>query len=225
MAQILLLEDDQTIASFIQRGLEEAGMQVQAVSDGRDAREWLSVRSFDLAIVDLMVPGLDGMSLIRSLKSSRRRPLILILSARQDVQDRVQGLQEGADDYLTKPFAFAELLARVRALLRRGQPVHDDKKLVFGDLEIDLLAHKVTRLGREIELQNKEFLLLVYLVRHAEMVVSKTMIIENVWNYHFDPQTNIVEARISKLREKIDRGFPSRLIHTIKGAGYVLRQE
>lgn len=192
--QILVVEDDRKISDFIAKGMREAGFNVTCVADGDDALDLAQSREFDLAIVDLMIPGIDGMSLIRLLRRRKIAIPILILSARQDVEDRVQGLQTGADDYLTKPFAFSELLARVQALIRRGRGVTEPNQLKFADLTIDLLTRKVTRGDSVIELQNKEFQLLVYLMRHPNMVVSKTMIIENVWNYYFDPQTNIVEG-------------------------------
>ncbi|MCB1050224.1 MAG: response regulator transcription factor [Acidobacteria bacterium] len=223
--QILVVEDDRKISDFIAKGMREAGFNVTCVADGDDALDLAQSREFDLAIVDLMIPGIDGMSLIRLLRRRKIAIPILILSARQDVEDRVQGLQTGADDYLTKPFAFSELLARVQALIRRGRGVTEPNQLKFADLTIDLLTRKVTRGDSVIELQNKEFQLLVYLMRHPNMVVSKTMIIENVWNYYFDPQTNIVEARISRLRDKIDKPFAHKLIQTVKGVGYVLRED
>jgi len=182
-----------------------------------------TTEQFDVAIVDIMLPKLDGISLIEDLRRQGVNIPVLILSAKQSVSDRVAGLQSGGDDYLTKPFAFSELLARIQALIRRARSVAEPTALAVGDLEMDLLKREVSRAGTAIELQPREFALLEFLVRNADRVISKTMIMEHVWGYNFDPQTNVVEARISRLRDKIDKGFDKALIHTVRGVGYVLR--
>lgn len=223
--KILLIEDDQKIARFIIQGLNQEGYRVTHVADG-DAGYYAAVaEDFALAIVDIMLPGRDGFSLIQNLRQRGNSLPILVLSAKRSLDDRVTGLQIGADDYLVKPFAFAELLARIQALLRRANSVSEPDCLEVGDLQLNLKRHKVFRAGKKIELQPLEFQLLAYLMRNAGRVVSKTMIMENVWDYNFDPQTNVVEARVCRLREKIDREFPVKLIHTIKGAGYVLEEK
>jgi len=180
---------------------------------------------YDAAIIDLMLPKLDGLSLIEQMRREKIETPVIILSARGSVDDRVKGLQTGGDDYLTKPFAFSELLARVQALIRRSSDVSEPTKLMVADVTINLITREVVRAGKKIELQPLEFSLLEYLMRNAGRVVSKTMIMEHVWDYYFDPQTNVVESRIYKLREKIDKGFPARLIHTVRGVGYVLKED
>lgn len=220
---ILLIEDDQVIADFVRKGLHEAGFVVDHQADGLRGLHAAVTGRFDLAIVDLMLPRLDGLSIIDRLREKKISLPIIILSAKRSVDDRVNGLRQGGDDYLTKPFSFSELLARVEALIRRANSSVEPTSLSFHDLSMDLLARTVERGGKRIDLQPKEFVLLEYLVRNAGRVVSKTMIMERVWNYDFDPNTNVVEARISKLREKIDRAFDTRLIHTVRGLGYVLR--
>ncbi len=222
--KILLIEDDQAIAGFVGNGLRQAGYNVDVTGDGTAGLDLALNDEYDLGIFDLMLPGLDGMSIIERVREHNRRFPIIILSARRAVDDRVRGLQRGGDDYLTKPFSFSELLARVQAQLRRACEASEGTTLSVGDLTIDLLSRTVMRAGRRVDLQPKEFMLLEYLVRHVGHVVSRTMIIERVWNYNFDPQTNIVEARISKLREKIDRDFDTALIHTVRGVGYVLKK-
>ncbi|KAA3633163.1 MAG: DNA-binding response regulator [Proteobacteria bacterium] len=221
--KILLIEDDPTISQFVAKGLTQSGYRVDIASDGETGLDLALNDEYDLGIVDLMLPGVDGISIIERVRCEGRSLPIIILSARRTVDDRVTGLQRGGDDYLTKPFSFSELLARVQAQLRRASEQQTGTTLCVHDLEIDLLARTVTRAGRRVDLQPKEFMLLEYLVRHVGHVVSKTMIIERVWNYNFDPRTNIVEARISKLREKIDRDFDNPLIHTVRGVGYVLK--
>ncbi len=223
--RVLLVEDDPKIASFILKGLKESGYAVDHAVNGEDGLHMALSEPYDAAIVDIMLPKLDGLSLIEKLRQSEVHAPVLILSAKQSVDDRVKGLEAGGDDYLTKPFAFAELIARVQALIRRAFRTPEATSLRVGDLAMNILTREVVRAGQRIELQNKEFALLEYLMRHAGRLVSKTMIMEHVWNYDFDPQTNVVEARICKLREKIDRGFSLKLIHTIRGAGYVLRDE
>lgn len=221
--RILLIEDDTVIADYVEKGLREAGHCVLRAADGDQGLDFALNEQFDLAIVDLMLPLLDGLSIISRMRELKRKAPVIILSARRTVDDRVRGLRQGGDDYLTKPFSMIELLARVDALSRRVFDNDCGGSLEFAGLSLDLMARKVTRDGKRIDLQPREFALLEYLVRNAGNVVSKTMIMERVWNYHFDPSTNVVEARISKLREKIDREFESRLIHTVRGAGYVLR--
>jgi len=221
--RILLIEDDKKVADFVIKGLREAGYAVDHADNGEDGFEDGRDGVFDLIIADLMLPGRDGFSLIEGLRRCGVSAPILALSALDSVDDRVRGLRKGADDYLTKPFAFAELLARVQALLRRASGAREPTALRVADLELDLLSREARRGDQVIPLQTKEFELLEYLMRNAGMVVSKTMIIEHVWNYHFDPGTNIVEARMSRLRDKVDKPFERKLIHTIRGAGYALK--
>ena len=219
----LIIEDDRTIADFVARGLREAGFAVDIASDGDEGLTMSSHEPYDVAIVDLMLPRRDGLSVIEELRRRGITTPVLILSARRSVDDRVRGLQAGGDDYLTKPFAFAELLARVQALLRRATRASEPTTLTVGDLTLDLLSRKVTRAGVAIDLRPREFGLLEYLMRNAGRVVSKTMILSHVWEYNFDPQTNIVDVLVSRLREKIDRPFEKKMLHTVRGVGYVLR--
>ncbi len=223
--RILLIEDDAKIAAFIVKGLKQAGYSVEHASNGLDGFHLATTEQFDVAVVDIMLPKLDGISLIEDLRRQNVNTPVLILSAKQSVSDRVAGLQSGGDDYLTKPFAFSELLARIQALLRRARSVAEPTALTVGDLEMDLLKREVSRAGNAIELQPREFALLEFLARNAGRVVSKTMIMEHVWGYNFDPQTNVVEARMSRLRDKVDKGFDAALIHTVRGVGYVLRAD
>jgi two-component system OmpR family response regulator len=222
--RVLLIEDDVKIASFIVKGLKSAGFAVDHALDGEDGLQLAVTEPYDVAVVDLMLPRKNGLALIGELRAEKVNTPVLILSAKGSVDDRVKGLETGADDYLTKPFAFSELLARVQALIRRAGGIADPTRLGVGDLSINLLTREVTRDGKRIELQPREFSLLEYLMRNAGRIVSKTMIMEHVWDYHFDPQTNVVEARISRLREKIDRNSGERLIHTVRGAGYVVKK-
>ena len=222
--RILLVEDDVKIASFVEKGLRAAGYAVDHVADGKAGLGMALNEPYDLAIIDLMLPKLDGLSLIEQLRKKKSNTPVIILSAKDSVDDRVKGLQSGSDDYLTKPFAFSELLARVQALMRRSSGVSEPTQLNVAGLSVNLLTREVIRDGQRIELQPLEFSLLEYLMRNYGRVVSKTMIMEHVWDYNFDPQTNVVEARISRLRDKIDRLFSRKLIHTIRGAGYVLRE-
>lgn len=223
--KILLIEDDPVIADFVVRGFQQSGYTIAHEANGNHGLKLALRDNFDLAIIDIMLPGLDGLSVIGELRKQGEHLPIIILSAKRGVDDRVMGLRKGSDDYLIKPFSFSELLARVEALLRRSNSTPESSTLTVGDLELDLLARKVTRAGKKIDLQPKEFSLLEYLLRNTGHVVSKTMIMERVWNYHFDPHTNVVEARVSRLREKIDKGFTSPLIHTIRGVGYILKQD
>ena len=219
----LLVEDDTTIADFVVRGLREAGLVVDHAVDGEAGLTAATTQPYDVAIVDLMLPKRDGLSLIEGLRRRGVTTPVLILSARRSVDDRVRGLQTGGDDYLTKPFAFAELLARVQALIRRATRTPEPTTLTVEDVTLDLLSRRVTRAGKPIDLRPREFTLLEYLMRNQGNVVSKTMILSHVWEYNFDPQTNIVDVLVSPLREKIDRPFEKKLLHTVRGVGYVLR--
>jgi two-component system OmpR family response regulator len=219
----LLVEDDATIAEFVERGLREAGFAVDHQSDGEAGLTAAARTAYDVAIVDLMLPRRDGLSLIEELRRRGVATPVLILSARRSVDDRVAGLQKGGDDYLTKPFAFAELLARVQALVRRATRAPEPTTLAVDDVVLDLLSRRVSRAGKALDLRPREFVLLEYLMRNAGKVVSKTMILSHVWEYNFDPQTNIVDVLVSRLREKIDRPFGKKLLHTVRGVGYVLR--
>jgi two-component system, OmpR family, response regulator len=219
----LLVEDDATIAEFVARGLREAGFAVDHAADGEAGLDAALQNPYDVAIVDVMLPRRDGLSLIEELRRRSIATPVLILSARREIDDRVRGLQTGGDDYLTKPFAFAELLARVQALVRRATRAPEPTTLTVDDLVLDLLSRRVTRAGRALDLRPREFALLEYLLRNAGRVVSKTMILSHVWEYNFDPQTNIVDVLVSRLREKIDRSFDKKLLHTVRGVGYVLR--
>jgi two-component system OmpR family response regulator len=223
--RVLLVEDDLKLASFISKGLREAGFAVDHCADGEDGLHMVLTEPYDAAIIDIMLPKLDGLSLIDELRRTKKSTPVIILSAKRSVDDRIRGLQAGGDDYLVKPFSFAELLARVQALIRRASGTSEPSTLVVGDLSMDLRTRKVMRGGRKIDLPPLEFSLLEYLMRNAGNVVSKTMIMEHVWDYNFDPQTNVVEVRICKLRDKIDKDFDKKLINTVYGAGYVLAQD
>lgn len=223
--RLLLIEDDQKIAAFVSKGLKEAGFVIDHCSDGNSGLQMALNHNYDAAVIDLMLPGLDGLSIIESLRQRRIKTPVIILSAKRSIDERVEGLQAGGDDYLTKPFAFSELLARIQALIRRASDTPEPTGLMVADLSIDLLAREVTRAGKKIQLQPREFSLLEFLMRHTGRVVSKTMIMEHVWDYNFDPQTNVVEARISRLRDKIDKGFRPPLIHTVRGFGYVIKAD
>ena len=222
--RLLLIEDDLQAAEYLVKGLRESGYSVEHSPDGRDGLEKSSRGQYDVIIADRQLPHVDGLAIITALRERSDRTPVLILSALGTVDDRVHGLKAGGDDYLTKPFAFAELLARIEALNRRGAAASETTRLKIADLELDLLARRVTRAGRNIELTTKEFQLLEYLVRHAGQTVTRTMLLEGVWNLHFDPQTNITDVHMSRLRNAIDKGFPKPLIHTVRGAGYVLKE-
>ncbi len=222
--RVLLVEDDVKIASFIIKGLKAAGYAVDHAPDGEEGLRLALSEPYDANVVDLMLPRQDGLSLIRELRAQKVNTPVLILSAKGSVDDRVKGLETGGDDYLTKPFAFSELLARVQALIRRAGGVSDPIRLSVGDLSVNLVTREVTRGGKTIDLQPREFSLLEYLMRNAGRIVSKTMIMEHVWDYHFDPQTNVVEARISRLRDKVDKDADQKLIHTVRGVGYVIKE-
>ena len=222
--RVLLIEDDQIIADFILKGLKEAGYCTEHADNGIDGLDMAINQSYDVDIIDIMLPRLDGLSIIERMRERNINTPVIILSAMQSVDDRVKGLQIGGDDYLVKPFSFSELLARIQAQLRRSSRASDTGQLSVHGLSMDLLSRTVIRQGKKIDLQPKEFALLEYLMRNAGHIVSKTMIMERVWNYNFDPQTNVVEARVCKLREKIDKDFDYSLIHTVRGLGYVLRK-
>ncbi len=221
--RILVIEDDPQTALYLRKGLEEGGYIVDWTADGRDGLFMAASERYDLIVADRMLPGTDGLSIVKVLRSQSIRTPVMILSALGQVDDRVRGLEAGADDYLVKPYAFSELMARVEALLRRGTGPAPDTVLRVGDLEMNLLSRSVARGGQEIELKPREFRLLEYLMRHAGQVVTRTMLLEAVWDYHFDPQTNVIDVHISRLRQKIDKGFRRPLLHTVRGAGYSLR--
>ena len=223
--RILFIEDDIKIVSFVVKGLEAAGFAVDHAADGEDGLHLALTEPYDLAIIDLMLPKLDGWSVIETLRSQKSNLPILTLSAKRGVGDRVKGLQLGSDDYLTKPFAFTELLARIQALIRRASGVSEPTSLTLSSLSMNLLTREVVRDNHTINLQPAEFSLLEYLIRNAGRVVSKTMIMEHVWNYNFDPHTNVVEVRVCRLRDKVDKDFTNKLIHTVRGVGYVLKEE
>ena len=221
--RVLLIEDDEKMAGFVRKGLKEEGFTVAHAADGESGLQLALTESFDAAIIDIMLPALDGLAIIDEIRRQRKRLPVLILSARRSVDERVRGLRAGGDDYLTKPFAFSELVARVQALIRRSQEKLETAQIEVGSLRIDLERRVVTRDDRKIDLPPREFALLVYLARNAGRVVSKTMIMEQVWDYNFDPQTNVVESRMCRLRDKLDRGYHQPLLHTVRGVGYVLR--
>lgn len=223
--RVLLVEDDKKVASFIIKGLKQGGFAVDHATNGEDGLHLALHEPYDAAIVDIMLPKLDGLSIIDEMRRNKVKTPVIILSAKRSVEDRVKGLRSGGDDYLIKPFAFSELLARIQALIRRAAGAAELTHLRVGNLSMDLLSREVIRQGKRIDLQPREFALLEYLMRNAGRVVSKTMIMEHVWDYNFDPETNVVEARICRLREKIEVGFEKKLIHTIKGVGYVVRED
>lgn len=223
--RLLLIEDDAKIALFVSQGLKEAGFAVDHVDNGEDGLHMALTEPYDAAVMDIMLPKKDGLSVIEEIRKHNIRMPVLILSAKRTVDDRVHGLQTGGDDYLTKPFAFSELLARVQALIRRSTGEASPSRLSVADLTLDLKTRRVERAGQKIDIQPLEFSLLEYLMRNTGQVVSKTMIMEHVWDYNFNPQTNVVEARICCLRDKVDRDFETKLIHTIRGVGYVLKAD
>ncbi|MPZ78440.1 MAG: response regulator [Deltaproteobacteria bacterium] len=221
--RILVVEDDKKIGSFVTRGLKEAGFVVDRAEDGESGLDLALAATYDAIIMDLMLPRLDGLSIVEELRRQKIYSPVIILSAKRSVDDRIKGLQHGGDDYLTKPFSFAELLARVHALIRRASHETEPTRLVQGELSLDLLTREITRSGKKIDLQPREFSLLEYLMRNTGRVVSKTMIIEHVWGYNFDPQTNVVDVLVSRLRNKVDRDFDKKLIHTHRGVGYAFK--
>jgi two-component system, OmpR family, response regulator len=221
--RILVVEDDREAAAYLVKGLKESGHVVDLAINGEDGLAMARAQTYDVAVVDRMLPGLDGLSLVRQMKEEGSITPVLFLSALGEVDDKVKGLKAGGDDYLAKPYAFSELLARIEALVRRRAPESVQTKLRVGELELDRLTRTVTRAGQPVDLQPREFLLLEYLMQHAGQVVTRTMLLENVWDYHFDPQTNVIDVHISRLRAKIDKNFPEPLLHTVRGAGYCLR--
>lgn len=221
--RILVVEDDKKIASFVIKGLREAGFAVDQAGDGQDGLALALSEPYDAAVMDVMLPKVDGLSVIQAMRQQKIFTPVIILSAKRSVDDRIKGLQSGGDDYLIKPFSFAELLARVYALLRRSGQTTEPTRLVLGELSMDLLAREVVRSGTKIELQPREFALLEYLMRNSGRVLSKTMIMEHVWGYDFDPQTNVVDVLVSRLRAKVDRDFENKLIQTQRGIGYVVK--
>lgn len=223
--RILLIEDDVKIATFIEKGLKEAGFSVDKCADGQSGLEWALTDSYDAAVVDLMLPRRDGLSVIETMRAEEVNTPVLILSARQSVDDRIQGLQRGGDDYMVKPFSFSELLARVQALIRRDKKNTKPMFLTVGKLEMDLLKHEVVREGEKIELPAKEYALLEYMMHNPGIVLSKTSILERVYDYAFDPQTNVVDVLVCRLRNKVDKDFPDKMIHTVRGVGYVLKAD
>ncbi len=221
--RVLIVEDDLDAAAYLVKGLKESGYVVDHVADGREALYRVAAETYDACVVDRMLPGVDGLTIVKTMRSAGNAAPVLILSALGDVDDRVKGLKAGGDDYLVKPYAFAELLARLEALLRRGRSDAPDTMLKVADLEMDLVGRTVRRAGRPIDLKPKEFALLEYLMRHAGHVVTRTMLLENVWDYSFDPQTNVIDVHVSRLRQKIDKGHDKPLLSTVRGAGYSLR--
>ncbi|MFY0613818.1 MAG: response regulator transcription factor [Hyphomicrobiaceae bacterium] len=221
--RILIIEDDQEAATFIAKAMRESGHAPDVAHDGETGLSMAREEGYDVLIVDRMLPRLDGLSIVRTLRAEGSDVPVLILSALGEVDDRVKGLKSGGDDYLTKPFAFSELLARVEALGRRVQPEEQKTSYVVGDLVLDRLSHRVSRGGEAIQLQPREYRLLEYLMKHAGQVVTRTMLLEGVWDYHFDPQTNVIDVHISRLRGKIDKNYDTPLLHTVRGAGYVMR--
>jgi two-component system, OmpR family, response regulator len=222
--RLLLVEDDQKIGAFVEKGLRQEGHAVDWVRDGREGVAAFEGTAYDVAIVDIMLPGLGGLDLIRAVRRKRIATPIIILSARDAVADRVEGLEAGADDYLTKPFSFAELVARLNALARRATAATGETRLSYAGIALDLLTRQVTRDGLSLSLQAKELALMEYFLRNPERVLSKTMILQRLWDYSFDPQTNVVDVLVCRLRNKVDRGFPAKLIQTRRGVGYVLRR-
>ena len=221
--KLLVVEDDREAAAFLVKGLKESGHTVDHAADGREGLLLATTERFDAIVLDRMLPGMDGLAIVAALRASENPTPVLILSALDQVDDRVRGLKAGGDDYLTKPYAFSELMARLESLLRRGAGGKTETKLKVGELEIDLLARTVRRGTAEIELLPREFRLLEYLARNAGHVVTRTMLLEQVWDYHFDPQTNVIDVHISRLRQKIDKGYAKPMLHTVRGAGYCLK--
>lgn len=223
--RILVVEDDKKIASFVVNGFKQNGFAVDHARDGEEAATLLRTTPYDAAVLDIMLPKMDGLGVLGEIRRAGVKTPVIVLSAKASVDDRVRGLQAGGDDYLTKPFAFSELLARVQALLRRSTQAAEPTRLTMADLTMDLLTRDVTRGGKKIELQAREFALLEYMMRNAGRAVTKTMILEHIWDYSFDPQTNIVDVLVHRLRAKIDKDFPIKLIQTIRGVGYALKPE
>jgi two-component system OmpR family response regulator len=223
--RLLAIEDDAEAAAFLVKGLRESGYTVDLATDGRNGLFQATEEKYDLLIVDRQLPHLDGLSIVQLLRKNGNRVPVLVLSALGSVDERIEGLRAGGDDYLTKPFAFGELIARIEALLRRGQAAEVSTKLRVADLEMDLLGRTVHRAGHRLDLTQKEYQLLEFLMRRTGQVVTRTMLLENVWDLHFDPQTNVIDVHMSRLRSVVDKGFDKPLIHTVRGAGYILRDE
>lgn len=221
--RILIVEDDDKIASFLAKGLKQSGFSVDIASDGEESLSLCRSVNYDSIVLDIMLPKLDGLSVLRTLRREKKLVPVLLLSAKASVDNRVTGLQAGADDYLTKPFAFSELLARLQALIRRATHVAEPTTLAVGDLSMNLLTREVLRDGQKIDLQSREFALLELLMRHPGRPITKTMILEHIWDYSFDPQTNVVDVLVHRLRSKLEKGFPSKIVHTIRGVGYVIK--
>ena len=221
--RLLIVEDDSKIASFIINGFRQAGFAVDHAADGKEGLQLALAVTYDVVIVDIMLPELDGLGLIGELRRQGINTPVLILSAKRSLDDRIKGIQKGGDDYLVKPFSFSELLVRVQALIRRSSRTVEPSSLTYGDFSLDLLKREVIRSDKKIELQPREFALLEYLMRNSERVVSKTMILEHIWDFHFDPQTNVVDVLVCRLRNKVEKGFPQKMIHTIRGVGYVFK--
>jgi two-component system, OmpR family, response regulator len=223
--RLLVVEDDPKIASFIVKGFKESGFAVDHYANGAEALNYALVEPYSSVVLDIMLPGLDGLSLVQELRKNKVETPVLLLSAKASVDDRVRGLRSGGDDYLTKPFSFVELLARVEALVRRGTRMSEPSSLTAGDLTLDLLARKVSRAGKSLELQAREFALLEYLMRNAGRVVTKAMILTHIWDYSFEPQTNVVDVLVCRLRTKVDKGYAKSRIRTLRGLGYMLDPE
>jgi two-component system, OmpR family, response regulator len=221
--RVLVIEDDRETAQFLLKSLKESGHAADIAGDGETGLELAQGGQHDVLIVDRMLPRLDGLSVIKTLRAEGVRTPVLVLSALGDVDDRVKGLRAGGDDYLTKPYAYSELLARIEALARRAVPEEQETRYVVGDLLLDRLSHRVSRAGEAIPLQPREYRLLEYLMKNAGQVVTRTMLLEHVWDYHFDPQTNVIDVHVSRLRAKIDKSFEKPLLHTVRGAGYMIR--
>ncbi len=223
LMRVLVIEDDRETAQFLRKALKESGHAADIAEDGETGLSLAQEGNYDVLIVDRMLPRLDGLSAIKEMRAKGMRTPVLILSALGDVDDRVKGLRAGGDDYLTKPYAYSELLARVEALARRPVPAEQETRYIVGGLVLDRLSHRVTRDGEPIQLQPREYRLLEYLMKHAGQVVTRTMLLEHVWDYHFDPQTNVIDVHVSRLRGKIDKNFDKPLLHTVRGAGYTIR--
>ncbi|WP_419904714.1 winged helix-turn-helix domain-containing protein [Kiloniella sp.] len=221
----LIIEDDHEVADFVSQALKEAGFITDAVHDGREGLYMAANEDYDIIILDRMLPGKDGLSILKTLRSTDVMTPVLVLSALGEVRHRIDGLRSGGDDYMVKPFSVAELVARVHVLLKRTLPAGGETELVVGELRIDLLSRKATRAGKEIDLKPKEYKLLEFMMRHAGQVVTRTILLEQVWDYNFAPQTNVIDVHMSRLRNKIDKDYPTELIHTIRGAGYCIRED
>ena len=220
--RVLLVEDDQSVADYIVKGLIESGFEVDHLADGAAGLAQADNTQYSVVILDRMLPNTDGLTILKAMRAAENPTPVLVLSALGEVSDKVEGLRAGGDDYLAKPFAFSELLARLEALVRRGDGAGPQTRLQVADIEMDLLTHDVTRAGKKITLQPREFRLLEYLMKHESQVVTRTMLLENVWDYHFDPQTNVIDVHISRLRQKIDKDFAQPLLNTVRGVGYML---